>query len=179
MLRLGVAVRCAHELRCLIAGQPAFSGPVPIRPLCKLASLPPCELTRAWLPVVRLLSATYQEFWGRSSPGSDIAHLVEEAIAGRICPGQRHVPSLAAKGFTSSGARVLLHLMASSKEDAESVCAFYQDMRWARSIRTCAGAVSEIPCWWSQTGLRASSRRSRLASRARHASAALLIGCVI
>ncbi len=32
-------------------------------------------------------------------------------------------------GFTSSGSKVLLHLMAGSKEDAETVSAFFQDMR--------------------------------------------------
>jgi Transposase, Mutator family len=36
---------------------------------------------------------------------------------------------LAAWGFTAAGARVLLHLMAGSKEDAETVSAFFQDMR--------------------------------------------------
>ena len=36
---------------------------------------------------------------------------------------------LAAWGFTASGAKVLLHLMVGSKEDAETVSAFFQDMR--------------------------------------------------
>ncbi len=36
---------------------------------------------------------------------------------------------LVAWGFASSGARVLLHLMAGSKEDPETVSAFFQDMR--------------------------------------------------
>ena len=36
---------------------------------------------------------------------------------------------MAAWGFTSAGARVLLHLMAGSKEDAETVSVFFQDMR--------------------------------------------------
>ena len=36
---------------------------------------------------------------------------------------------LAAWGFTASGAKVLLHLMAGSREDAETVSAFFQDMR--------------------------------------------------
>ena len=36
---------------------------------------------------------------------------------------------LAAWGFTAGGAKVLLHLMAGSKEDAETVSAFFQDMR--------------------------------------------------
>ena len=45
------------------------------------------------------------------------------------CPGQRREPVLAAWGHTSSGAKILLHLMAGSKEDAETVTAFFQDMR--------------------------------------------------
>ncbi len=36
---------------------------------------------------------------------------------------------LAAWGFTFDGRKVLLHLMAGSKEDAETVSAFFQDMR--------------------------------------------------
>jgi putative transposase len=36
---------------------------------------------------------------------------------------------LAAWGFKSEGRKVLLHLMAGSKEDAETVTAFFQDMR--------------------------------------------------
>ena len=36
---------------------------------------------------------------------------------------------LAAWGYTMEGRRVLLHLMAGSKEDAETVTAFFQDMR--------------------------------------------------
>jgi len=36
---------------------------------------------------------------------------------------------LAVWGYTETGTRVLLHLMAGSKEDAETVSAFFQDMR--------------------------------------------------
>ena len=36
---------------------------------------------------------------------------------------------MAAWGYTMTGSRVLLHLMAGSKEDAETVSAFFQDMR--------------------------------------------------
>lgn len=38
-------------------------------------------------------------------------------------PGQKREPVLAAWGFTASGAKVLLHLMAGSKEDAEPAAA--------------------------------------------------------
>ena len=52
-----------------------------------------------------------------------------DGIAERIRPGQKREPVLAAWGFTASGAKVLLHLMAGSREDAETVSAFFQDMR--------------------------------------------------
>ena len=51
---------------------------------------------------------------------------------GRIRAGQRREPVMAAWGFTATGARVLLRLMAGSKEDAETVAAFFQDMRGRR-----------------------------------------------
>ena len=50
-------------------------------------------------------------------------------MAERIRPGQKREPVLAAWGFTASGSKVLLHLTAGSKEDAETVGAFFQDMR--------------------------------------------------
>ena len=59
----------------------------------------------------------------------DIAYLFVDGIAERIRPGQRREPVLAAWGFAATGAKVLLHLMAGSKEDAETVSAFFQDMR--------------------------------------------------
>jgi putative transposase len=52
-----------------------------------------------------------------------------DGIAERIRPGQRREPVLAAWGFTFDGRKALLHLMAGSKEDAETVSAFFQDMR--------------------------------------------------
>jgi transposase-like protein len=75
------------------------------------------------------LWADYQEFAGRDLSEYDVVYLFVDGIAERIRPGQRREPVLAAWGFTSSGARVLLHLMAGSKEDAETVSAFFQDMR--------------------------------------------------
>lgn len=75
------------------------------------------------------LWADYQEFAARDLSEYDIAYLFVDGIAERIRPGQRREPVLAAWGFTSSGAKVLLHLMAGSKEDAETVSAFFQDLR--------------------------------------------------
>jgi putative transposase len=71
----------------------------------------------------------YQDFATRDLSEYDIAYLFVDGIAERIRPGQKREPVLAAWGFTSGGAKVLLHLMAGSKEDAETVSAFFQDMR--------------------------------------------------
>lgn len=75
------------------------------------------------------LWADYQEFAARDLCEYDIAYLFVDGIAERIRPGQKREPGLAAWGFTSEGRKVLLHLMAGSKEDAETVSAFFQDMR--------------------------------------------------
>jgi hypothetical protein len=44
-------------------------------------------------------------------------------------PGAKREPVVAAWGYTVEGRRVLLHLMAASKEDAETVTAFFEDMK--------------------------------------------------
>ena len=75
------------------------------------------------------LWADYQEFADRDLSEYDIAYLFVDGIAERIRPGQKREPVLAAWGFTWVGGKVLLHLMAGSKEDAETVSAFFQDMR--------------------------------------------------
>jgi transposase-like protein len=75
------------------------------------------------------LWADYQEFVSRDLSEYDIAYLFVDGIAERIRPGQRREPVLAAWGFSATGQRVLLHLMAGSKEDGETVTAFFQDMR--------------------------------------------------
>jgi transposase-like protein len=75
------------------------------------------------------LWADYQEFASRDLSEYGIAYLFVDGIAERIRPGQRREPVLAAWGFTAEGRKVLLHLMAGSKEDAETVSAFFQDMR--------------------------------------------------
>jgi len=75
------------------------------------------------------LWADYQEFATRDLSEYDIVYLFVDGIAERIRPGQRREPVLAAWGFTAEGRKVLLHLMAGSKEDNETVSAFFQDMR--------------------------------------------------
>ncbi len=71
----------------------------------------------------------YQAFKSRDLAEYDVAYLFIDGIAERIRPGQKREPVLAAWGFTFDGRKVLLHLMAGSKEDAETVSAFFQDMR--------------------------------------------------
>lgn len=75
------------------------------------------------------LWADYQDFAGRDLSEYDIVYLYVDGIAERIRPGQRREAVLAAWGFTVEGRKVLLSLMAGSKEDAETVSAFFQDMR--------------------------------------------------
>ncbi len=75
------------------------------------------------------LWADYQDFATRDLGEYDIVYLFVDGIAERIRPGQKREPVLAAWGFTAEGRKVLLHLMAGSKEDAETVSAFFQDMR--------------------------------------------------
>jgi len=75
------------------------------------------------------LWADYQEFAARDLSEYDIVYLFIDGIAERIRPGSKREPVLAAWGFTAEGKKVLLHLMAGSKEDAETVSAFFQDMR--------------------------------------------------
>jgi transposase-like protein len=56
-------------------------------------------------------------------------YLFVDGIAERLRPGAKREPVLAARGFTIEGHRVLLHMMAGSKEDAETVTAFFEDMK--------------------------------------------------
>ena len=75
------------------------------------------------------LWADYREFSERDLSEYDIAYLFIDGVAERIRPGQRREPVMAAWGFSHSGPRVLLSMMAGSKEDTETVSAFFQDMR--------------------------------------------------
>jgi transposase-like protein len=58
----------------------------------------------------------YQEFATRDLSEHEIVYLFVDGIAERIRPGERREPVMAAWGFTATGSRVLLHLMAGSKE---------------------------------------------------------------
>ena len=71
----------------------------------------------------------YQAFAQRDLGEYEIAYLFVDGIAERLRPGAKREPVLAAWGFTIEGRRVLLHMMAGSKEDAETVTAFFEDMK--------------------------------------------------
>jgi len=71
----------------------------------------------------------YQAFAQRDLSEYEIAYLFIDGIAERLRSGGKREPVLAAWGFTAEGHRVLLHLMAGSKEDTETVTAFFEDMK--------------------------------------------------
>jgi putative transposase len=71
----------------------------------------------------------YQAFAKRDLSEYELAYLFIDGIAERLRPGAKREPVLAAWGYTVDGRRVLLHLMAGSKEDAETVIAFFEDMK--------------------------------------------------
>jgi putative transposase len=71
----------------------------------------------------------YQAFAKRELSEYEITYLFVDGIAERLRPGAKREPVLAAWGYTAEGRRVLLHLMAGSKEDAETVTAFFEDMK--------------------------------------------------
>ena len=71
----------------------------------------------------------YQAFAQRDLSEYEIVYLFIDGIAERLRPGAKREPVLVARGFTVEGRRVLLHLMAGSKEDAETVTAFFEDMK--------------------------------------------------
>ena len=66
------------------------------------------------------LWADYQEFAGRDLSEYDIAYLFVDGIAERIRLGQRREPVPAAWASRQPAPRSLLHLMAGSREDAET-----------------------------------------------------------
>ena len=71
----------------------------------------------------------YRAFTQRDLSEYDITYLFVDGIAERLRPGAKREPVLAAWGFTIEGRRVLLHMMAGSKEDAETVTVFFEDMK--------------------------------------------------
>ena len=69
----------------------------------------------------------YQACAQRDLSEYQIAYLFVDGIAERLRPGAKREPVLAAWGLRLMP--VLLHLMAGSKEDAETVTAFFEDMK--------------------------------------------------
>src|SRR4029453_19360372 len=60
-----------------------------------------------------------------------LVYLYVDGSAERLRAGLPREAVLAAWGIGADGRKVLLHLMAGSKEDTETVRAFFQDMRGA------------------------------------------------
>ncbi len=122
------------------------------------------------------LWADYQEFATRDLNEYEISYLFVDGITQRIRPEQRREPVLAAWGLAVEGKKVLPSLMAGSKEDAETVSAFYQDMR-ARGLNDpllvvsdgAAGIIKAI-----ETCFPRSARQRCLAHRMRNLSAKVL-----
>src|SRR5262252_4817984 len=70
----------------------------------------------------------YQAFAQRDLSEYEIIYLFVDGIAERLRPGAKREPVLMAWGYTVEGRRVL-HLMAGSSEDAETVMAFFEGMK--------------------------------------------------
>jgi transposase-like protein len=88
----------------------------------------------------------YQAFAQCHLSEYEITHLFVDGIAERLRPGGKREPVLAAWGFTIGGRRVLLHMMAGSKEDAETVTAFLdmkgRDLKDPSNCRRISGQSS-------------------------------------
>ena len=79
--------------------------------------------------ITEKLWAEYEDFCKRDLSEHAIAYLFVDGIAERLRPGQRREAVLAAWGIGEDGRKSLLGLMAGSKEDVETVRAFFQDLR--------------------------------------------------
>lgn len=79
--------------------------------------------------VTERLWEEYDAFCSRDLSEHRIAYLYVDGIAERLLAGRPREAVLAAWGIGEDGRKVLLHLMAGSKEDTETVRAFFQDMR--------------------------------------------------
>jgi putative transposase len=79
--------------------------------------------------ITERLWAEYEAFTTRDLAEHRIVYLFVDGIAERLRAGQPREAVMAAWGIGEDGRKVLLHLMAGSKEDTETVRAFFQDMR--------------------------------------------------
>jgi putative transposase len=71
----------------------------------------------------------YEAFTRRDLSEFDIVYLFVDGIAERLRAGFAREPVIAARRIGRNGQKVRLHLMSGSKEDTETVRAFFQDMR--------------------------------------------------
>ena len=83
--------------------------------------------------ITERLWAEYEAFSKRDLSEHAIAYLYVDGIAERLRPGQKREAVLAAWGIGVDGRKVLLALMAGSKEDVETVRAFFQDRPYERA----------------------------------------------
>ena len=120
--------------------------------------------------ITERLWAEYEDFCKRDLSEHAVVYLFVDGIAERLRPGRRREAVLAAWGVGEDGRKSLLGLMAGSREDVETVRAFFQDLR-ARGLGDPLLVVSD--------GAPGSSVRWRSASLARPASAASRIECAI
>ena len=120
--------------------------------------------------ITERLWAEYEAFIKRDLSEYRIVYLYVDGIAERLHAGQPREAVIAAWDIGEDGRKVLLNLMAGSKEDTETVRAFFQDMRM-RGLGDPLLVVSD--------GAPASSAPSKNASRARRVSAAWRTGCAI
>lgn len=79
--------------------------------------------------ITERLWSEYEAFTQRDLSEHKIVYLYVDGIAERLRAGQPREAVIAAWGIGEDGRKVLLHLMAGSKEDTETVRAFFQDMR--------------------------------------------------
>ena len=79
--------------------------------------------------ITERLWAEYEAFTRRDLGEHRIVYLFVDGIAERLRAGQPREAVIAAWGIGEDGRKVLLHLMAGSKEDTETMRAFFQDMR--------------------------------------------------
>jgi putative transposase len=92
--------------------------------------------------VTERLWEEYEAFARRDLSEHRIVYLFVDGIAERLRAGRPREAVLAAWGIGEDGRKVLLHLMAGSKEDTETVRAFFQDMR-ARGLGDPVPVVSD------------------------------------
>jgi transposase-like protein len=79
--------------------------------------------------VTERLWEDYTAFTKRDLAEHRVVYLYVDGLAERLRAGQPREAVIAAWGIGEDGRKVLLHLMAGSREDTETVRAFFQDMR--------------------------------------------------